>query len=179
MYRYMTKRLPTMIAGLAAVGLLVTAAQAQETQQSQDTTMQQDTRATQQATSDSMSGDSAMQNPPGYRGMERPTIVYPPDSTAGDTSAGRFEESATGVYNNSTWQDTSAARQNPPGYRGMERPVGGDSLQPSDSSRIDSTTGTAGTDTTGIDTTGTDTTGTDTTGTDTTGATGQSADSAQ
>jgi hypothetical protein len=69
---------------------------------------------------------SGVQNPPGYRGMERDTTMFPaeggppatPEEAAGQT---------TGTYGDSASHDTSAAGQNPPGYRGMERPVGGDS----------------------------------------------------
>ena len=69
---------------------------------------------------------SDVQNPPGYRGMERDTTMFPPEGGPPATP----EEAAgqtTGKYKDSTWRDTSGAKQNPPGYRGMERPVEGDS----------------------------------------------------
>jgi len=94
----------------------------------------QETRAG-DSTVQAQPGDSGeVQNPPGYRGMERPVNVFPPDSSAAD-SAGRVEDQATGTYDDSTWQDTSQGRQNPAGYRGMERPTGGDTSA-ADSSRI-------------------------------------------
>ena len=69
------------------------------------------------------SDTSGVQNPPGYRGMERDTTIFPaeggppatPEEAAGQT---------TGTYGDSAWRDTSGAEQNPPGYRGMERPAG-------------------------------------------------------
>jgi hypothetical protein len=68
---------------------------------------------------------SAVQNPPGYRGMERDTTMFPAE--AGDSATpGQAEDRATGTYDDSTWQDTTGAEQNPAGYRGMER-VSGDS----------------------------------------------------
>ncbi len=68
---------------------------------------------------------SAVQNPPGYRGMERDTTMFPAEG--GDSAtAGQVEDRATGTYDDSTWQDTTGAEQNPAGYRGMER-VSGDS----------------------------------------------------
>lgn len=64
-----------------------------------------------------------VQNPPGYRGMERDTTLFPP--TGDDTTAGAVEDRVTGEYDDTTWQDTTAQdtadTQNPPGYRGMER----------------------------------------------------------
>lgn len=77
-----------------------------------------------QAASGEESDTSQVQNPPGYRGMERPANVLPPDSAAQDTAAGAVEDRVTGTYDDSTWQDTAQGRQNPPGYRGMERPAG-------------------------------------------------------
>jgi hypothetical protein len=72
--------------------------------------------------------DPETQNPPGYRGMERPVNVFPADSgQARDTSAGAVEDRVTGTYEDSAWKDTTGAAQNPAGYRGMERPAGLDS----------------------------------------------------
>jgi hypothetical protein len=70
---------------------------------------------------------SEAQNPPGYRGMERPTNVFPAesaDSASRDTSPGAVEDRVTGTHDDSTWQDTAQGEQNPAGYRGMERPTG-------------------------------------------------------
>ena len=80
-----------------------------------------------------------VQNPPGYRGMERPTNVFPPDS-ARDTTGQRVEGAATGTYGDSAWNDTTGAQQNPPGYRGMERPAGLDTADTggaADTGRVD------------------------------------------
>ena len=69
---------------------------------------------------------SGVQNPPGYRGMERDTTMFPPEGGPPATP----EEAAgqtTGQYGDSASRDTSGVEQNPPGYRGMEKPVGGDS----------------------------------------------------
>lgn len=76
---------------------------------------------------------SEAQNPPGYRGMERPANVFPPDPANGDSAtAGQVEDRATGTYDDSTWQDTTGAQQNPAGYRGMGR-------SPDDSANADTT----------------------------------------
>ena len=56
--------------------------------------------------------------------MERDTTQVPPGAFKDSAQAGAVEDTATGTYDDSTWQDTSASRQNPAGYRGMERPVG-------------------------------------------------------
>jgi hypothetical protein len=62
------------------------------------------------------------QNPPGYRGMERDTTLFPPDTGRPPADADTADTSAT---------DTSGV-QNPPGYRGMERDT---TLVPSDTGR--------------------------------------------
>jgi hypothetical protein len=85
------------------------------------------------------SDTSQVQNPPGYRGMERPANVFPADSAAQDTAAGAVEDRVTGTYDDSTRQDTAQGRQNPAGYRGMERPVG-DSTVAGDTAAADTTT---------------------------------------
>jgi hypothetical protein len=130
-----TKHLPTvgLLAGFALVAPRTGAAQ--ETQTGDSTVQAQP-------------GDTGeVQNPPGYRGMERPVNVFPPDSGSAD-SAGRVEDRATGTHDDSTWQDTTQGRQNPAGYRGMERPVGADTgaadtgaadTGAADTSRIDPT----------------------------------------
>ncbi len=66
---------------------------------------------------------SGVENPPGYRGMERDTTIFP-DSGGPPASAEEVKGQATGVYSDTSWSDTTGAEQNPPGYRGMERPAG-------------------------------------------------------
>ena len=103
----------------AGAGAIDTAAVDTSAQMDRDTSAVNDTTG-----SDTTAGDtSGVQNPPGYRGMERDTTMFPakggppatPEEAAGQT---------TGVYGDSAVN----ANQNPPGYRGMERPAGGDSL---------------------------------------------------
>ncbi|MGI9041178.1 MAG: hypothetical protein ACR2HK_08775 [Gemmatimonadales bacterium] len=123
------KHLYGLIVGLAALSASAATAEAQETQR----------QGEQDSTKWGYSTDSTpeVQNPPGYRGMERPSNVFTDsagqDSAAADSSgrdsAGAVEDRVTGTYDDSTWQDTSAARQNPAGYRGMERPVGDDTTK--------------------------------------------------
>ena len=55
---------------------------------------------------------SGVQNPAGYRGMERDTTMFP-DSGGPPAEAGQVEDQATGTYDDSTWQDTTGAEQNP------------------------------------------------------------------
>ena len=102
-------------------------------------------------------GTSGVQNPPGYRGMERDTTMFPPsdDPKDPDHAKGR----ATGVYSDSAWQDTSGAEQNPPGYRGMERPVEGDAAGRDTASDTSATGGRTGADTSTSGDTWQDTTG--------------------
>ena len=51
---------------------------------------------------------SGVQNPPGYRGMERDTTIFPDSgSAAPDTAADQSE--ATGVYKSTASQDTTGA----------------------------------------------------------------------
>lgn len=79
---------------------------------------------------------SGVQNPPGYRGMERDTTMFP-DSGGPPADAGAIEDRATGTYDDSTWQDTTGAAQNPAGYRGMGR--GPDSAAAGDSTQVGDT----------------------------------------
>jgi len=67
---------------------------------------------------------TAAENPPGYRGMERPSNVVPDSGVQQDTQ--HVKGRVTGAYSDSSWNDSTGAEQNPPGYRGMERPVGQD-----------------------------------------------------
>jgi hypothetical protein len=68
------------------------------------------------------------QNPAGYRGMERPSNVFPPDSARSDSGA---PADATSRVNQMEREDSlqQNTHQNPPGYRGMERPAALDSAQ--------------------------------------------------
>ncbi len=122
------------LAGLLILGVPFTAAAAQDTSATrQDTAAVQQETTTQAAGNDTARADSVqwgrtadrdpeVQNPPGYRGMERPVNVFPPD-TADTSSAG----DATSRTSQMQRQDTiSSENQNPPGYRGMERLVGTD-----------------------------------------------------
>jgi hypothetical protein len=83
---------------------------------------------------------SGVQNPPGYRGMERDTTIFP-DSARPQPSAEEVQDQTTGTYDDSTWKDATGAVQNPAGYRGMERPAGdsagtGDTTAVSDSAAM-------------------------------------------
>ena len=78
--------------------------------------------------------DTSVTNPPGYRGMERDTTLFP-DSAGPPASPGQVEDAATGTYDDSTWQDTSKSQQNPAGYRGMGR-ISGDSSAGKDSTVV-------------------------------------------
>lgn len=109
----------------AGAGAIDTAAVDTSAQMDRDTSAVNDTTGaaydTTGAATDT-SGASGVQNPPGYRGMERDTTMFPaeggppasPEEAAGQT---------TGVYGDSA----AGEHQNPPGYRGMERPAGIDS----------------------------------------------------
>jgi hypothetical protein len=112
------------------------------------------------------------QNPPGYRGMERPAgldsaAATAQDSTGGKAHAGKKSgmkhkhstktKNAAGMKQqtgmDSTGQDStkwgykvdkSPKHQNPPGYRGMERPAGLDSAARQDSAGGRDSTSTPG-----------------------------------
>jgi hypothetical protein len=73
---------------------------------------------------------STNQNPPGYRGMERPANALPADSGSGAKADTTAPADATSRINQRARQDSSSgAGQNPPGYRGMERPAGLDTAR--------------------------------------------------
>jgi len=73
---------------------------------------------------------SKNQNPPGYRGMERPANALPADSGSGAKADTTAPADATSRINQRARQDSSSGTgQNPPGYRGMERPAGLDTAQ--------------------------------------------------
>lgn len=89
-----------------------------------------DTSTTPDTAATDTTDTSGVQNPPGYRGMERDTTMFP-DSGGPPADAGAVEDRATGTYDDSTWQDTTGADQNPAGYRGTGR-LEGDSAGASD-----------------------------------------------
>jgi len=73
---------------------------------------------------------SKNQNPPGYRGMERPANALPADSGSGAKADTTAPADATSRINQRARQDSSSGTgQNPPGYRGMERPAGLDTAR--------------------------------------------------
>lgn len=130
------KRVLTLVVGLATAA--AGSAYAQDTTETGRATI--DTTAPEAAAIDTSGVDSSatrdttdtsgVQNPPGYRGMERDTTIFP-DSGGPPASPGAVEDQATGTYDDSTWQDTTGAEQNPAGYRGMER-LKGDSAEAGD-----------------------------------------------
>lgn len=123
--------------GSLALVIAIPAAQAQETTAKRDSirdTAQVDGYRAMERSSDQ---DSAAQNPPGYRGMERPVNVFPPDTALADSSA---SADATSRIDQMQRQDPAESRnQNPPGYRGMERPAALDSAS-SDTAKAASAT---------------------------------------
>jgi hypothetical protein len=150
------KRVLALIVGLAAAA--ASSAYAQDTTETGRATIDTtapaagaidtggvDTSATRDTTD-----TSGVQNPPGYRGLERDTTMFP-DSGGPPADAGAVEDRATGTYDDSTWQDTTGAEQNPAGYRGMGRLEGdsaGDSVQAGDTEAIRENP--EGADTTGL-----------------------------
>ena len=78
---------------------------------------------------------SGVQNPPGYRGMERDTTMFP-DEGGPPATPEQVEDRATGTYEDSAWRDTTGAEQNPAGYRGMEQPESGDSTAGMDTNSV-------------------------------------------
>ncbi|MGH7581225.1 MAG: hypothetical protein ACREM9_13680 [Gemmatimonadales bacterium] len=77
-----------------------------------------DTAAVDTSATGDTTDTSGVQNPPGYRGMERDTTIFP-DEGGPPATPGQVEDAATGTYEDSSWQDTTDAAQNPAGYRGM------------------------------------------------------------
>jgi hypothetical protein len=143
----------------AAVGMMALLALAPAVAAQDSSAVRQDTatdtvapasatsRINQRARQDSLGRQG--QNPPGYRGMERPATLDSASAQAGDSGKARTahkSQTRRRHLKSSTKQqassDTAAGRdstkwgykvdrnprhQNPPGYRGMERPVQGDS----------------------------------------------------
>jgi hypothetical protein len=71
----------------------------------------------------------SVQNPPGYRAMERPADV-PADSAARDSNSASRDSTKWGYR-----VDTTGKAQNPAGYRGMERP---ENVLPKSGAKVDS-----------------------------------------
>jgi hypothetical protein len=138
------KRVLALVVGLAAAS--VGSAYAQDTtetgQATIDTTApagaidttEVDTSATRDTTD-----TSGVENPPGYRGMERDTTMFPDSgSPSADTAA--VEDQATGVYHDSASHDTTKADTV---SVGDTEPIEPDAATP----RIDSSENPAGGDT--------------------------------
>jgi hypothetical protein len=95
------KRIMTACLSLGAALALAATAEAQDTTQTGAAPMPQDSAPTTQSQGDTLGGDStkwgypvdtsAQQNPPGYRGMERPVT----DSTADSAGTGRARSDST------------------------------------------------------------------------------------
>ena len=124
------KRVLALVVGLAAAA--AGSAYAQDTSETGRATV--DTAAPSAGATDTSGVDtsatrdttdtSGVPNPPGYRGMERDTTMFP-DSGGPPADAGAVEDQATG------------ADQNPAGYRGMGRPA--DSAGGTDTTRVGET----------------------------------------
>jgi hypothetical protein len=50
---------------------------------------------------------SGVENPPGYRGMERDTTIFPPDSGTPSQTPEEVESQTTGTYSDTSSQDTT------------------------------------------------------------------------
>ena len=105
-------RLDTTAAGAGAID---TAGADTSAQLDRDTSAANDTSAVGDTTD-----TSGVQNPPGYRGMERDTTMFPPDSGRAQTPE-QVENQTTGTY-----QDTASDTTGGDGYR-EERPPAADS----------------------------------------------------
>jgi hypothetical protein len=122
---------------LHAIGSVVTVlvlASAPKLLEAQDTTTARDTLAGSQTSLDTAAQDSvrlgsssdsaAVQNPAGYRGMERDTTMFPPGSDSAAAASNATDRTTQRARQDSLGQ---TGNQNPPGYRGMERPAALDS----------------------------------------------------
>lgn len=125
-----TYRLTGVVAGALALALPSAVLQAQDSTQhtghAQQATMDTVADTTRQDSTQwghEVNPDPAVQNPPGYRGLERPAGL-PADSAADSAMADGVDRVGQMKRQEST---DSAGDQNPPGYRGMERPVMADS----------------------------------------------------
>jgi hypothetical protein len=65
-----------------------------------------DTSAVRDTTRDT-TDTSEVQNPPGYRGMERDTTIFPPDSGNASKTPEDVERQTTGTYSDTSAQDTA------------------------------------------------------------------------
>lgn len=87
----------------------------------------QPSEAGQAGAADTAGGDS-LQNPPGFRGMERDTTQVPPGAApSAETPTSRTEQMER--------QAETGDKQNPPGYRGMEKPAKDDHKGHADSTK--------------------------------------------
>jgi hypothetical protein len=109
-------RLDTTAAGAGAID---TAGADTSAQMDRDTSAANDSSAVRDTTD-----TSGVQNPPGYRGMERDTTIFPPDSGRAATPD-EVEDQTTGTYSDSA-SDTTGGEANGDGYR-EERPPAADS----------------------------------------------------
>jgi hypothetical protein len=107
------KRVLALVVGLAAAA--VGSAYAQDTTETGRATI--DTTAPAAGAIDTSAVDtsardttdtSGVQNPPGYRGMERDTTMFP-DSGSAAVDTGAVQHQATGTYTDSASQDTTGA----------------------------------------------------------------------
>ena len=105
------------IIGVLALSASVATAQAQDSvtaqkdtgrAESQNASVQQDSARDSTHWGYSVENEAEVQNPQGYRGMERPVNVFPPDSASGDSVAAA---SATSRVNQMEWQDTAEAKK--------------------------------------------------------------------
>jgi len=99
------KRILTACLSLGAALALAATAEAQDTSQAGAAPMPQDSAPTTQAQGDTLGGDStkwgypvdtsAPQNPPGYRGMERPVTDTTADTAGTGSDSTRFDSTNT------------------------------------------------------------------------------------
>ncbi len=66
---------------------------------------------------------SGVENPPGYRGMERDTTIFPPDSGNAPTDAGAVEDQSSGTYDDSAAQDSARAARDAAEASGVYAPT--------------------------------------------------------
>jgi hypothetical protein len=121
------KRVLALVVGLAAAA--VGSANAQDTtetgQATIDTTAPEagaiDTTEVDTSTARDTTDTSGVQNPPGYRGMERDTTMFP-DSGSAAADTGAVQGQATGVYSDTASQDTTGADTTSVGDTGSIQP---------------------------------------------------------
>jgi hypothetical protein len=133
--------------GGATVGMLALCAIAPTVAAQDSSSARQDTSVSQRTDTT----NSAVQNPPGYRGMERPAGTDSAAAQTGDTgrqawsgkraaSTKRHSMKSARHKGATKWcypVDSTSKNQNPAGYRGMERPA---NVVPDSGARSDSST---------------------------------------